>query len=96
MDRARIHEGICQMRLVNGLGRRARSELSQAEAAELLGVGARTFRRWRDRHRDAGDFGLRNRRPGPSPLRAARTVSTTLRQPGLEFTLFFLASLPVG
>jgi transposase len=71
MDRARIHEGIRQMRFENVLGRCERSELSQAEAAELLGVGERTFRRWRDRHRDAGVSGLRDRRLGPSPLRAA-------------------------
>jgi transposase len=71
MDRARIHEGVCQMRFENVLGRWERSELSQAEAAELLGVGERTFRRWRDRHRDAGVSGLRDRRLGPSPLRAA-------------------------
>jgi transposase len=71
MDRARVHEGIRQMRFENVLGRWERSELSQAEAAELLGVGERTFRRWRDRHRDAGVTGLRDRRLGPSPLRAA-------------------------
>jgi transposase len=71
MDWARVHEGIRQMRFENILGRWERSELSQAEAAELLGVGDRTFRRWRDRHRDAGVSGLRDRRLGPSPLRAA-------------------------
>ncbi len=71
MDRARVHEGIRQMRFENIFGRWERSELSQAEAAELLGVGERTFRRWRDRHRDAGVSGLRDRRLGPSPLRAS-------------------------
>ena len=53
MDRARIHEGIRRMRFVDVLGRTERSELSQMEAAELLGVCERTFRRWRDRHREA-------------------------------------------
>ncbi len=71
MDRARIHEGVRQMRFEHILGRWERSELSQAEAAELLGVGERTFRRWRDRHRDGGVSGLRDRRLDPSPLRAA-------------------------
>ena len=71
MDPARVHEGIRQMRFENVLGRWERSELSQTEAAELLGVGERTFRRWRDRHRDAGVSGLRDRRLAPSPLRAA-------------------------
>ncbi len=40
------------------------------EAAELLGISERTFRRWRERHRDAGEAGLADRRLGPSPRRA--------------------------
>ena len=38
MDRAGIHEGIHRMRFLDVLGRMERSELSQMEAAELLGV----------------------------------------------------------
>jgi transposase len=34
-------------------GRTYRGELSQMEAAEILGMSERTFRRWRDRY-DAG------------------------------------------
>ncbi len=45
MDRARIHEGIRQMRVSNVLGRSERSELSQMEASELLGISELTFRR---------------------------------------------------
>lgn len=70
MDRARIHEGIRRMRFTEVLDRSERSELSQMEAAELLGISERTFRRWRDRHRDAGEAGLADRRLGPSPRRA--------------------------
>jgi transposase len=70
MDRARIHEGIRRMRFVDVLGRTERSELSQMEAAELLGVCERTFRRWRDRHREAGEGGLLDLRLRPSPRRA--------------------------
>ena len=70
MDRVRIHEGIRRMRFTDVLGRSERSELSQMEAAELLGIGERTFRRWRDRHRDAGVPGLDDRRLTPSPRRA--------------------------
>ena len=70
MDRARIHEGIRRMRFTDVLGRSERSELSQMEAAELLGVSERTFRRWRDRHRDGGPPGLDDRRLVPSPRRA--------------------------
>ena len=71
MDRARIHEGIRRMRFTDVLGRSERSELSQMEAAELLGISERTFRRWRDRHRDAGLMGLTDRRLGPSLRRAS-------------------------
>src|ERR1700692_2324385 len=70
MDRAHIHEGIRRMRFTDVLGRSERSELSQMEAAELLGVSERTFRRWRDRHRDAGLAGLADHRLAPSLRRA--------------------------
>ena len=70
MDRARIHEGIRRMRFTDVLGRSERSELSQMEAAELLGISERTFRRWRDRHREAGVAGLADRRLAPSLRRA--------------------------
>src|SRR3984957_5407963 len=70
MDRARIHEGIRRMRFADVLGRTERSELSQMEAAEFLGVSERTFRRWRDRHRDTGLAGLADRRLAPSLRRA--------------------------
>ena len=70
MDRARIHEGIRRMRFTDVLGRSERSELSQMEAAELLGISERTFRRWRDRHREAGSEGFADRRLAPSLRRA--------------------------
>jgi transposase len=73
MDRARIHEGIRRMRFDDVLGRLERSELSQMEAAELLGISERTFRRWRDRHREAGVEGLVDRRLAPSLRRASVT-----------------------
>ena len=70
MDRARIHEGIPRMRFTDVLGRSERSELSQMEAAELLGISERTFRRWRDRHRDVSLEGLDDHRLAPSVRRA--------------------------
>jgi hypothetical protein len=70
MDRARIHEGIWRMRFLDVLGRTERSALSQVEAAELLGVCERTFRRWRDRHREEWETGLLDLRLQPSPRRA--------------------------
>jgi transposase len=41
------------------------------EAAELLGISERTFRRWRDRHREEGLAGLADRRLRPSLRRAS-------------------------
>jgi transposase len=58
------------MRFTDVLGRSERSELSQMEAAELLGISERTFRRWRDRHRENGLAGLTDRRLAPSLRRA--------------------------
>jgi transposase-like protein len=65
-----MHEGIRRMRFLDVLGRTERSELSQMEAAELLGVCERTFRRWRDRHREDDETGLLDLRLRPSPRRA--------------------------
>ena len=73
MDRARLHEGIRRMRFEDALGRTERSELSQMEASELLGISERTFRRWRDRYREEGPPGLSDRRLRPS-LRCAPTA----------------------
>jgi transposase len=58
------------MRFTDVLGRSERSELSQMEAAELLGISERTFRRWRDRHRESGLAGLADCRLRPSLRRA--------------------------
>ncbi len=45
-------------------GRAAKRELSQSEAAEILGMSERTFRRWRDRFECDGADGLYDRRLG--------------------------------
>ncbi len=72
MDRTRIHEGIRRMRFEDLLDRQERGELSQVEAAEVLGISERSFRRWRDRLRDEGPSGLADRRLGrPSDRRAS-------------------------
>ena len=70
MDRARLHEGIRRMRFEDLLGRQRRGELCQEEAAEILGISERTFRRWRDRLEDEGASGLDDRRLRPSSRRA--------------------------
>ena len=59
------------MRFEELLDRHERGHLTQAEVGEMLGVSERTFRRWRDRWREEGAAGLRDRRVGqPSPRRA--------------------------
>ena len=59
------------MRFESLLGRRERGGITQAEAAELLGVSVRTFQRWAGRFEEAGAAGLSDRRVGrPSPRRA--------------------------
>lgn len=59
------------MRFEGLLDRHERGELSQVEAAEMLGISERSFRRWRDRLRDEGPSGLADRRLGkPSGRRA--------------------------
>ena len=46
------------------LSRYEAAEFSQLEAAELLGIGERTFRRWCQRFEDDGEAGLADRRLG--------------------------------
>ena len=71
MGRARVRQEIRVMRFESLLERHERGTLSQLEAAALLGMSERTFRRWRDRYREAGEVGLVDRRVGkPSPRRA--------------------------
>lgn len=72
MGRAGVLQGVRQMRFEALLDRHERGDLSQGEAAEMLGITERTFRRWRDRLRDEGACGLVDRRIGkPSSRRAA-------------------------
>jgi transposase len=52
------------MRFLDILGRYEAAEFNQLEAAELLGVDERTFRRWRQRFEDDGEAGLLDRRLG--------------------------------
>lgn len=70
------------MRFEALLDRHERGELSQVEAAEMLGMSERTFRRWRDRLKEEGREGLCDRRIGkPSSRRAA--AEEILRMLGL-------------
>src|ERR1700722_18508219 len=70
MRRTEAHQGVRMIKFVDVLGRYGGSELGQLGGAELLGVGERTFRRWRDRFEDDGEAGLLDRRLGKvSPKR---------------------------
>ena len=59
------------MRFINLLERQEQGEITQEDAAEMLGISVRSFQRWRDRFTAEGDAGLADRRLGrPSPRRA--------------------------
>jgi transposase len=64
MRRTEAHQGVRMIKFSSVLCRYDAAELSQLEAAELLGVGERTFRRWRVRFEEEGAAGLLDRRLG--------------------------------
>jgi hypothetical protein len=57
MSKATTHEGVRRMRFVSLLDRQEQGEITQAEAAEILGTTVRAFQRWVDRYRDEGEEG---------------------------------------
>lgn len=73
MRRTEAFQGVRMIKLRGVLDRYEASEFSQLEAAELLGMGERTFRRWRRRFESEGEAGLLDRRPG-APARAGITL----------------------
>jgi transposase len=52
------------MKFMDILSRYEAADFNQLEAAALLGIGERTFRRWRQRFEDEGEAGLLDRRLG--------------------------------
>jgi transposase len=64
MRRTEARQGVRMLRFMDVFGRWEMSELSQLEAAEILGMGERTFRRWCRRYDDEGECGLLDRRIG--------------------------------
>ena len=64
MRRTEALQGVRMIKFTSVLSRWDKSELSQAEAAEILGIDERTFRRWRQRYEEEGDAGLEDRRLG--------------------------------
>lgn len=70
MRRTEVLQGIRLMKFEEIYERAARRELSQLEAASILGVSERTFRRLRDRFEAEGAEGLYDRRLGKVSGRA--------------------------
>ena len=64
MRRTEVLQGIRLMKFTEILDRTRSRTLSQLEAASVLGVSERTFRRWRDRFEAEGAEGLYDRRLG--------------------------------
>lgn len=71
MRRTERFQGLRLMKFEEVYGRSCRGDLSQAEAAEILGVSERTFRRWRVRFEAEGAEGLYDRRLGKVSVRRA-------------------------
>lgn len=71
MRRTEQLQGLRLMKFEDVYGRSYRGELSQQEAAEILGMSERTFRRWRDRFEAEGAEGLYDRRLGRASSRRA-------------------------
>ena len=92
MRRTEVLQGVRMLRFRDVFGRCEGGALSQLEAAELLGIGERTFRRWCRRFEEDGEAGLRDRRLGkPSPKRVpaveARRVERLYRDRYAGFTV---------
>ena len=64
MRRTEALQGVRMAMFLNILNRWESAELNQGEAAELLGVSERTFRRWTRRYEDEGEADLVDRRLG--------------------------------
>ena len=75
MNRSSLHEGLRRMRFSSVLGRHTSGEITQVEAAELLGIHERTFRRWQGRFETEGAAGLADLRLGRPSIK---------RSPALE------------
>jgi transposase len=91
MRRTEALQGVRMIKLRSVLDRYEASELSCMEAAELLGMGERTFRRWRHRFEEDGEAGLVDRRFGKAsgrevPADAAESVEKLYRERYAGFT----------
>ncbi len=91
MRRTEQRQGLRMLKLRDVLSRWEAGVLSQLEAAELLGMSERSFRRWSRRFEDEGEEGLADRRLGRRSGRAvpdadAEEVARLYRERYLGFT----------
>ena len=92
MRRTEALQGVRMAVFLNLLSRWESAELNQEEAAELLGVSERTFRRWTRRYEEEGEAGLADRRLGKAsgkrvPADRAEEVERLYRERYQGFTV---------
>jgi transposase len=92
MRRTEALQGVRMAMFLNILNRWESAELNQEEAAELLGVNVRTFRRWTRRYEEEGEAGLVDRRLGKAsgkrvPVDRAEEVERLYRERYPGFTV---------
>ena len=81
MKRSEVLNGVRMLKFRDVFGRCEKGGLSKLEAAELLGINERTFRRWCRRYEEEGEAGLLDRRLGkPSPKRVPARVSEKIER----------------
>ena len=92
MRRREAQEAVRMAKFLTLLHRWESAELNQAEAAELLGVSERTFRRWTRAYEEDGEAGLIDRRLGKAsgrrvPADRAEEVERLYRERYQGFTV---------
>jgi transposase len=92
MRRTEALQGVRMAMFLNILHRWESAELNQEEAAELLGITERTFRRWTRRYEEEGEAGLADRRLGRTsgkrvPVDRAEEVERLYRERYQGFTV---------
>ena len=92
MGRREAREAVRMARFLNLLNPWESAELNQAEAAALLGVSERTFRRWRRAYEEDGEAGLLDGRLGKAsgkrvPTDRAEEVELLYRERYQGFTV---------
>jgi transposase len=92
MRRTEVLQGVRMAMFLNLLHRWESAELNQEEAAELLGIDVRTFRRWTRRYEEEGEAGLLDRRLGKAsgkrvPSDRAEEVEALYRERYQGFTV---------